>query len=65
VAEDLTPHFADGVAFVPLAAVTDTSLIPAAIAQQLGVREHGGRPITDRRSARGGTPRPTAAARAG
>jgi hypothetical protein len=33
VAEDLTPHFADGVAFVPLAAVTDTSLSPAAIAQ--------------------------------
>jgi predicted ATPase len=48
VAEDLTPHFADGVAFVPLAAVTDTSLIPAAIAQQLGVREHSGRPIGDR-----------------
>lgn len=48
VAEELTPRFADGVAFVPLAAVTDPSLIPAAIAQKLGVREHGGRPIGDR-----------------
>jgi non-specific serine/threonine protein kinase len=48
VAEELTPHFADGVAFVPLAAVTAASLIPAAIAEKLGVREHGGRPISDR-----------------
>src|SRR5215207_7308138 len=48
VAEELAPHFAEGVAFVPLAAVAEASLIPSAVAQALGVREHGGRPIGDR-----------------
>ena len=48
VAEECAPRFADGVAFVPLAAVADASLIPSAIAQALGVREHGDRPIAER-----------------
>src|SRR5215207_1006872 len=48
VAEELAPRFPDGVAFVPLAAVADPLLIPSAIAQQLGVRERGDRPIGER-----------------
>ena len=35
-------------AFVPLAAVADAALVPSAVAQALGVREHGGRPIGER-----------------
>lgn len=46
-AEELVPHYADGVAFVPLAPVADAKLVPAAIAVVLGVREHGSRPITE------------------
>lgn len=48
VAAQLTSHFADGVAFVPLAAVTDASLVPSTVAQALGVRDHGGRQTGDR-----------------
>jgi excisionase family DNA binding protein len=48
VAEDVTPHVADGVAFVPLASVADASLVPSAIAQALGQREHGERPLGER-----------------
>jgi excisionase family DNA binding protein len=48
VAEDLAPHFADGVAFVPLASVTDANLIPSVVAQALGVREFSGRSIGER-----------------
>src|SRR5580704_10973748 len=43
VARDLAEHFRAGVYFVPLAAVTDPSLITFAIAQALGLRETGGR----------------------
>jgi predicted ATPase/predicted Ser/Thr protein kinase len=43
VARDLAEHFPAGVYFVPLAAVTDPSLITFAIAQALGLRETGGR----------------------
>jgi predicted ATPase len=45
VAEALAADFVDGVAFVPLAAVANASLVPTAVAQALGVREHGSRPI--------------------
>jgi excisionase family DNA binding protein len=48
VAEALAARFGDGVAFVPLASVADASLIPSTVAQALGVREHGGRPIVER-----------------
>ena len=49
VAEDLTPHVADAVAFVPLASVAEASLVPSAVAQGLGVRESGDR--SDHRTA--------------
>jgi DNA-binding winged helix-turn-helix (wHTH) protein len=42
VALDLRPAFADGVCFVALAAVRDPRLVPAAIAQALGVADSGG-----------------------
>jgi excisionase family DNA binding protein len=48
VANDLAPHFAEGVAFVPLAAVAAGHLIPSAVARALGVRERGDQPIDDR-----------------
>jgi len=44
VARDMAGHFSGGVYFVPLAAVTDPSLVTLAIAQTLGVRETGGLP---------------------
>jgi excisionase family DNA binding protein len=43
VAEEVASHYADGVAFVPLAAVADYRLIPSAVAQALGVREYSRR----------------------
>jgi predicted ATPase/transcriptional regulator with XRE-family HTH domain len=43
VAGELVDSFADGVFFVPLAPLADPTLIPATIAQVLGVRETGGR----------------------
>jgi predicted ATPase/DNA-binding CsgD family transcriptional regulator len=43
VAEELQADFADGVVFVALAPVGDPSLVAAAIAQTLGIRESGGR----------------------
>jgi len=42
VARDLAAHFASGVYFVPLAAVSDPNLIILAIAQTLGLRETSG-----------------------
>ena len=40
--------FADGLAFVPLAAVADHHLVASAIAQGLGVREAGDQPLAER-----------------
>ncbi len=37
-AADLQPRYPDGVAFVPLAAISDVSLVPATIAQALHIR---------------------------
>ena len=48
VADDVTPRFAGGVAFVPLAAVAESALVPSAVARALGVPEHGGRPLGER-----------------
>ena len=45
VAEDIGREFADGVVFVPLAAVTDPVLLPAAIAREVGIHEAGVRPV--------------------
>jgi predicted ATPase len=47
VAADLGERFADGVFFVNLAPITDPALVPAAIAQTLGVREAGERPLVE------------------
>ncbi|MFL5882103.1 MAG: LuxR C-terminal-related transcriptional regulator, partial [Actinomycetota bacterium] len=51
VAEELRPAFADGVAFVPLAPVRDPDQVLPAVAQALGVREGGARPLAERLTA--------------
>ena len=50
IAQDLAAHFADGVTFVPLAAIHDVEGVIPAIAQSLGVREGEQTPL-DRLSA--------------
>ncbi|CAN5550527.1 hypothetical protein BH23CHL2_BH23CHL2_01000 [soil metagenome] len=45
VAEDVLTEFGDGIWFVPLASVRDVELVPAAIAERLGVQEAGSEPI--------------------
>src|SRR6266511_1797289 len=47
VANDLAPDFAGGVAFVSLAALRDSALVGSTIAEALGVRDTGARPIID------------------
>jgi predicted ATPase/class 3 adenylate cyclase len=47
VAADLLPRYRDGACFVDLAAVTDPALVPAAVANALGVPEAAGRPILE------------------
>ena len=47
VAEEIAEAFPDGVSFVPLAAIRDPALVLPAIAQALGVREAGDRPLAD------------------
>ncbi len=47
VAADLVDDFADGVYFVDLAPVRDSTLVGSAIAQTLGVREVGGQPLLE------------------
>ncbi len=47
VAADLLTDFADGVFFVPLAPINDSSLVVAAIAQVLDVKETGERSVFD------------------
>ena len=51
MAAELAPDFADGVAFVPLAPIRDPALVLPAIAQALGVREGGDRPLAARLAA--------------
>jgi predicted ATPase/DNA-binding CsgD family transcriptional regulator len=48
IAHDLAPTFADGVAFVDVAPITDPALVPIAIAHALGLRETGDRPLLER-----------------
>ena len=48
VAHDLAPAFADGAAFVDLALIADPSLVPSAMAQAVGLRDVGERPLLDR-----------------
>ena len=47
LAASLTPHFEDGVFFVPLAAISEASLVPRAVARALGVQELGSRPLLE------------------
>src|SRR5829696_7506177 len=47
VAEDIAPAFVDGVSFVDLAPVRDPTLVAAAIAQALGLRDVGRRPLEE------------------
>ena len=51
VAAELEAVFADGVAFVPLASVRDADLVSPTIAQALGIREGGDRPLATRLAA--------------
>ena len=48
VTQDVAEAFVDGTAFVPLAAITDPTLVAPAIAQALGVREAGDLPLAAR-----------------
>jgi predicted ATPase len=48
VAADLTPHFADGVAFVSLAALKDPQLVELTVARALQVSEANGQAIDER-----------------
>jgi predicted ATPase len=47
VAGEMAEDFPDGVAFVPLAAIRDPALVLPALAQAMGVREAGDRPLAD------------------
>ncbi len=47
VAAAAEAEFADGALFVPLAPVPEPALVASAIAQHLGVREAGARPLTE------------------
>ncbi|MBV9787016.1 MAG: tetratricopeptide repeat protein [Chloroflexi bacterium] len=45
IAQRALPHYADGVCFVPLAAVDDPALVIPTLARALGVRERGSPPL--------------------
>jgi non-specific serine/threonine protein kinase len=47
LAEDLAGDFPAGIAFVPLASIGESALVPSAIAQTLAIREAGGRPLSE------------------
>ena len=47
VAEQMAADFPGGVCFVPLAAIADPALLPAAVAQAVGVKETGGQSIME------------------
>ena len=47
VAAELIDHVADGAFLVELAPITDPALIPSAVAQVLGVRDMGNRPVLE------------------
>jgi predicted ATPase/class 3 adenylate cyclase len=46
-AAELLDEFPDGAFFVPLATLTDPALVPSAVATALGIREEGGRSVTE------------------
>src|SRR5258708_21303720 len=47
LAATASSDFADGIHFVSLATITDPELVVSTIAQALGVREQGNRPLLD------------------
>jgi predicted ATPase/DNA-binding CsgD family transcriptional regulator len=47
VAMEMREHFADGTCFVPLAPISDPDLVIPTIAQALGIKEAGERPLLD------------------
>jgi excisionase family DNA binding protein len=47
IAADIADALSDGVAFVPLAAIRDPAIVPAAIAKSVGVRETAARPLAE------------------
>jgi excisionase family DNA binding protein len=47
VAAEASSLFVDGVAFIPLAAIRDPTLVALTIARAVGVRETGGRPLPE------------------
>ena len=47
VAETMLPEFSDGVFMIELSSVSLPELVPATIAQPLGVKDAGGRPVLD------------------
>jgi class 3 adenylate cyclase len=47
LAVELIDHFPGGVYFVALASISDSRLVPSAIAQRLGLRESGSRPVLE------------------
>jgi predicted ATPase/serine/threonine protein kinase/DNA-binding CsgD family transcriptional regulator len=47
VATDLLDDFTDGICFVPLAPISDPELVVPTIAQALGIKEAGDRPLVD------------------
>ena len=47
VASDLVAAFADGVFLIELAPILDSALVPATIAQVLGIRDDGEHPIVE------------------
>jgi predicted ATPase/DNA-binding CsgD family transcriptional regulator len=48
VAEEVAPHFGDGVVFIALAALRDAALVVPTIARAFAVREAGNRPLMRR-----------------
>src|SRR5262249_45373007 len=47
VATTMREHFANGVCFVPLAAISDPEMVAAAIAQELGIQGIGSLPLVE------------------
>src|SRR5437867_5263459 len=45
VATEVREHFADGICFVSLAAISDPKLVTSTIAKELGIREIGEHPL--------------------
>ena len=48
IAQEIADSFADGVRFIDLAAIREPALVVPTIAQTLGLREMGGRPLAER-----------------